>query len=77
MNAPIMAAKTAIQTVALARSGLATARSGAAARGAEPVRVRSDMASPGIDLFDASCDASVRRWARADCGAAAAPTCLV
>src|ERR1043165_8555346 len=48
MNAPIMAARMAIHTVRLARSGRAAGWvTGASARGVDaPVRARSDMASP-------------------------------
>src|SRR5262252_2679421 len=47
MNAPIMAAKIAIHTVALARAGWVVSGAGVATeRGAEPARVRLDMTSP-------------------------------
>jgi hypothetical protein len=55
MNAPIMAAVTEIQTVALARSGatgvIATARLRRGAGRGEVESARSDMTSPLVSVF--------------------------
>src|SRR5205085_5098449 len=69
MNAPIMAANTEIQTVRLARSGLAGALCDglpmASVTGVEGERARSDMASPlGAGVGDFRCRSLTRGIAR-------------